>query len=66
MKPERSISGREGRSLVRKLVAGLRNAGLKPGDCVVVASFNDVSTSVLRGNCADKSSCTTQSSSLAL
>lgn len=42
VKPERSISGREGRSLVRKLVAGLRNAGLKPGDCVVVASFNDL------------------------
>jgi len=46
VKPERSISGREGRSLVCKLVAGLRNAGLKPGDCVVVASFNDVRTSV--------------------
>ncbi|KAF2193159.1 acetyl-CoA synthetase-like protein [Zopfia rhizophila CBS 207.26] len=40
--PQRTISARQGRSLIRKLAAGLRKQGLKKGDCVVVASFNDL------------------------
>ena len=28
--------------LVRQLIAGLRKNGMKPGDCVLVSSFNDV------------------------
>ncbi|KAF1997783.1 acetyl-CoA synthetase-like protein [Amniculicola lignicola CBS 123094] len=40
--PSRSISARQGRVLVRKLAAGLRSQGLKKGDAVVVASFNDL------------------------
>ncbi|KAF2200694.1 amp dependent CoA ligase [Delitschia confertaspora ATCC 74209] len=40
--PERKISAREGKSLIRKIAAGLRKHGLKRGDCVVVASFNDL------------------------
>jgi 4-coumarate--CoA ligase len=28
--------------MVRKLVAGFRAAGLQPGDCVSIASFNDI------------------------
>ena len=42
--PTRTISSRQGRVLVRKLVAGLRAAGLQKGDCVCVHSFNDVSS----------------------
>lgn len=41
--PERSLSALEARSTVRKLVAGFRAEGLKPGDCVCVHAFNDVS-----------------------
>lgn len=40
--PSRSISGRQGRSLIRKVAAGLRKHGLQKGDCVLIASFNDV------------------------
>lgn len=39
----RSISSRQARLLIRKLVAGFRAAGLKRGDCVNLHSFNDVS-----------------------
>ncbi|PVH90826.1 acetyl-CoA synthetase-like protein [Periconia macrospinosa] len=38
----RSISGRQGRSIVRRVAAGLRIQGLQDGDCVVVASFNNI------------------------
>ncbi|KAF2817521.1 acetyl-CoA synthetase-like protein [Mytilinidion resinicola] len=40
--PRRFISARQGRAIIRKLVAGFRNSGLKKGDCVVIASFNDL------------------------
>jgi 4-coumarate--CoA ligase len=45
--PERTISWRTGRSTVRKLIAGFRAAGLKPGDCVSITSFNDIMYSML-------------------
>lgn len=40
---QRSLSASEARVTVRKLVAGLKAKGLKPGDCVCVHAFNDVS-----------------------
>lgn len=44
---ERSISAKEARTYVRKFVAGWKAVGLKPGDCVCVHAFNDVSSRVL-------------------
>ncbi|KAJ5086196.1 hypothetical protein N7532_010967 [Penicillium argentinense] len=41
--PSRSISCNEARKLIRRLIAGLRAAGLQQGDCVLIHSFNDVS-----------------------
>ncbi|KAK5175740.1 Acyl-CoA synthetase actt5 [Saxophila tyrrhenica] len=38
----RSLSYNQSLSTVRKLVAGFRAAGLQPGDCVSIASFNDI------------------------
>jgi 4-coumarate--CoA ligase len=38
----RSLSRKEGLSIVRKLVAGFRKAGLKRGDCFAITSFNDI------------------------
>ncbi|KAJ4374869.1 Acyl-CoA synthetase actt5 [Neocucurbitaria cava] len=38
----RTLSRRQGRTLVRKLVAGFRKAGLKKGDCFAITSFNDI------------------------
>ncbi len=43
---QRSISANEARVIVRKFVAGWKTVGLKPGDCVCVHAFNDVSTRV--------------------
>ncbi|KAF2502907.1 amp dependent CoA ligase [Lophium mytilinum] len=40
--PKRFVSARQGRTIIRKLVAGFRKAGLEKGDCVVLASFNDL------------------------
>lgn len=45
--PSRTISWRQGRSIVRKLIAGFRAAGLEPGDCVSITSFNDIMYSML-------------------
>ncbi|KAF7879023.1 hypothetical protein EAF04_000223 [Stromatinia cepivora] len=42
--PSRSISAKQARIIVRKLVAGFHAAGLKKGDCVCLHSFNDVRT----------------------
>lgn len=39
---DRSLSWNQSRAIVRKLVAGFRAAGLQPGDCVSIASFNDI------------------------
>lgn len=51
--PSRNISWRQGRSIVRKVVAGFRKAGLKPGDCVSITSFNDVSGSSISWSTAN-------------
>ena len=40
--PTRTLSYNQGRTIVRKLVAGFRAAGLKKGDCFSITSFNDV------------------------
>ncbi|KAI9731739.1 MAG: hypothetical protein M1834_004528 [Cirrosporium novae-zelandiae] len=40
--PTRSISAKQARSIIRKLVAGFRAAGLERGDCVCLHGFNDV------------------------
>ena len=40
--PERSISANQAYALIRKLVAGFRQAGLQKGDCVCVHAFNNV------------------------
>ncbi|KAJ5365523.1 hypothetical protein N7517_008409 [Penicillium concentricum] len=45
--PTRSISCNQARKLVRRLIAGLRAAGLKKGDCVLIHSFNDINYSIL-------------------
>ena len=41
-RPSRSISCRQARSMVRRLAAGLKQAGLKTGDCVCMHAFNDI------------------------
>ncbi|KAF2846722.1 acetyl-CoA synthetase-like protein [Plenodomus tracheiphilus IPT5] len=38
----RTLSRAQSRTLVRQLVAGFRAAGLKPGDCFAISSFNDI------------------------
>lgn len=38
----RSISCRQARGIVRRIAAGLRNAGLRRGDCVCMHAFNDI------------------------
>lgn len=40
--PSRYISYNKARELVGKLATGFRRAGLRPGDCVIVNSGNDV------------------------
>jgi long-subunit acyl-CoA synthetase (AMP-forming) len=40
--PSRFITGRQGRTLIRQVAAGLQKHGLQKGDSVVIASFNDV------------------------
>ncbi|KAK4624064.1 Phenylacetyl-CoA ligase epaB [Fulvia fulva] len=42
LKPERSVSARQAKKLVRQLAAGFRALGLKKGDCVSIHSFNDI------------------------
>ena len=36
------VTARQARSLVRKLCAGFRKAGLKKGDCVTIHAFNSI------------------------
>ncbi|ORY08980.1 amp dependent CoA ligase [Clohesyomyces aquaticus] len=45
--PGRSLSFKQLRNQVRRLIAGLRAAGIRPGDCVLVNSFNDISYTIL-------------------
>lgn len=40
--PSNFISCNQARTIVRKLVAGLRAAGVQKGDCVCIHSFNDI------------------------
>ncbi|KIW86931.1 uncharacterized protein Z519_12396 [Cladophialophora bantiana CBS 173.52] len=40
--PSRSISARQARVIIRKLAAGFHAAGVIPGDCVCVHSFNNI------------------------
>lgn len=44
--PSRSISYNHARETVGKIATGLRRAGLKIGDCVLVNSGNDVGTNL--------------------
>ena len=41
--PERTITAKQARQKVKQLVAGLKAAGLRKGDCVCIHAFNDVS-----------------------
>lgn len=47
LKPENSISARQARSMIRKLIAGLRSIGLQQGDCACINSFNDIHYPIL-------------------
>ena len=42
LKPERSISARQAKKLVRQLGAGFKALGVQPGDCVSIHSFNEI------------------------
>jgi hypothetical protein len=41
--PELSISAREARNIILRLIEGLKAAGLEDGDCVCLHAFNSVS-----------------------
>ena len=43
----RSVSHLQARKIIRQLIAGLRKAGVKSGDCVLIHSFNDISYPIL-------------------
>ncbi|RMD41068.1 hypothetical protein DV735_g4015, partial [Chaetothyriales sp. CBS 134920] len=43
----RSISFNQARTRIRKLTAGLRSLGVRPGDCVLHLSFNDINYPML-------------------
>ena len=45
--PTRTISFNQARATIRKLIAGLRSLGVKPGDCVLLHSFNDIHYPIL-------------------
>ncbi|KAL4955775.1 hypothetical protein BDW69DRAFT_182240 [Aspergillus filifer] len=40
--PSRTISHNQARTIIRKLIAGLKKWGVREGDCVAVHSFNDI------------------------
>lgn len=40
--PSQFITARQAHTLIRKLIAGFRRAGLQEGDCVALHSFNNV------------------------
>lgn len=42
VRTDRSISHLQARKLIRQLIAGLRKAGVKRGDCVIIHSFNHI------------------------
>jgi 4-coumarate--CoA ligase len=45
--PSVTLSCAQSLSLIRHLIAGLRHAGLQPGDCVCIQSFNSVTYPIL-------------------
>ncbi|KAI8711051.1 hypothetical protein NCS52_01480400 [Fusarium sp. LHS14.1] len=45
--PETSLSHAQSVSLIRRLIAGLKSAGLKPGDVVCIHSFNTIFVPVI-------------------
>ena len=49
VKPDRSISANQARQIIRKLIAGLRSWGMRPGqkDVVCLHAFNDIMFSML-------------------
>ncbi|KAJ4502609.1 hypothetical protein HRR78_008274 [Exophiala dermatitidis] len=46
--PSRSISALRALHVVRRLIKGLKELGLKEGDCVCLHAFNNVSTPLVR------------------
>lgn len=46
-RPERSVSARQAKKMIRQIVAGLHANGFKKGDCVALHSFNDIYYSIL-------------------
>ena len=46
--PERTITAKQARQMVKRLIAGLKAAGLRKGDCVCIHAFNDVSRPLSR------------------
>ncbi|KAF3927120.1 S-dihydroxybenzoyltransferase [Arthrobotrys entomopaga] len=40
--PERSMSTNEAKKMVKRMIAGLKSIGVKPGDAVCIHSFNDI------------------------
>ena len=42
LNPRNAISARQARTMVRKIIAGLRALGLQKGDCACINSFNDI------------------------
>ncbi|PGH09006.1 hypothetical protein AJ79_05801 [Helicocarpus griseus UAMH5409] len=45
--PSKSISCKQARKIIRQLIAGLRAAGFKKGDCLNIHSFNDIYYSMI-------------------
>ncbi|KKZ68531.1 hypothetical protein EMCG_05815 [[Emmonsia] crescens] len=45
--PSNSISCNQARKIIRQLIAGLRAAGFKKGDCLNIHSFNDIYYSMI-------------------
>ncbi|EEH33848.1 4-coumarate-CoA ligase [Paracoccidioides lutzii Pb01] len=45
--PSKSISCNQARKIIRQLIAGLRAAGFKKGDCLSIHSFNDIHYSMI-------------------
>ncbi|KAJ5238384.1 AMP-dependent synthetase/ligase [Penicillium chermesinum] len=45
--PTRTISCNQARKTIRQLIAGLRAAGFRPGECALIHSFNDINYTLL-------------------
>ncbi|KAF3903384.1 S-dihydroxybenzoyltransferase [Dactylellina cionopaga] len=42
IRPERSMSTEDVKSMVKSMIGGLKSTGVKPGDAVCIQSFNDI------------------------